>query len=129
MQKKITERTFGVEFEFADVNKKAVSLPMGFSWSKEETITNTDGKRSTFSMEYGGEVNSPPLKLCQEDRKLLKSVFENLKEKGGKVTWIQALHVHIYAGDFSLSDLKKVFYLSYYTAPYIQEIAYIDSWK
>lgn len=129
MSVNILERTFGVEFEFADVNKKAVSLPNGFSWSKDEVVINTDRSNGSFSSAFGGEINSPPLFISQNDREKLKQVFQNCIKNNGKITWTKAIHIHIYAGDFSLSDLKKVFLLSYYTAHYLKEIADVGQWN
>lgn len=122
-------RTFGLELEFANVDKKQVKLPAGYSWSKEEVVINTDGSNGTFAAQFGGEVNTPPLSFCQKDREALRSVFESLILFGGKLTWTKAIHIHIYAGDFELQSLKNIFLLSYYTASHIKRIGDVGEWN
>lgn len=123
------DRTFGIEFEFADVKKSGVNLPDGFSWNKEEVVINTNGRNGTFSGAFGGEVNTPPLKICSNDIEHLKIAFDEIINNGGKITWTKSIHVHIYAGDFGLEELKKVFLLSYYTSSFIKEYGDVGDWN
>lgn len=125
----ITARTFGLELEFADVEKAKVFLPDGYSWSKEEKITNTDKTNGTYSAKRGGEINTPPLSLCGSDLRTLRKVFESALDADGKVTWVSSIHVHIYVGDLGLDELKKFIYLSYYAAPYILEYGNVPEWN
>ena len=39
----IQDRTFGIEIEMCNLERSKVSLPEGYSWSKDEQIYNTDG--------------------------------------------------------------------------------------
>ena len=126
---KITERTIGFELEIADVEKNMVSLPSGYSWSKDETIINTNGKAVKSSSSYGGELNTRPLKLCQSDREELREVIRQVFLHGGKCTWCHGFAVHVYAGDLTLDELRNVFLLCFYTAPYIKKYADVGAWS
>ena len=101
----ITARTFGLELEFADVEKAKVYLPDGYSWSKEEKITNTDKSNGTYSAKRGGEINTPPLRLCGSNIRTLRKVFESALAADGKVTWVSSIHVHIHIADLELEDM------------------------
>lgn len=57
----IRNRTFGIEIEMCNLERAKVTLPEGYSWSKEESIDNTD---CSSNKQFGGEVNTPPLHLC-----------------------------------------------------------------
>src|SRR5574344_1731479 len=92
----ITDRTFGLELEFADVDKSGVILPDGFSWSKEETFVNNDGSNISANSKYGGEINTPPLPVKHEDIQKLKFVFNELLRNGGRLSWVCSIHVHLY---------------------------------
>lgn len=125
----IYDRTFGFEFEVADVEKSRVALPSGYSWSKEETIVNSDGRIVKSSFPIGGELNTPPLLLRQSFRKEVRDVLAQIFEAGGRCTWCHGFAVHIYAGDLELEELKRVFLLSYYTSNFIREIADVGEWS
>lgn len=125
----ITERTFGLELEYADLEKAKVYLPDGYSWSKEETILNTDKTNGTFSAKRGGEINTPPLRLNHEDLSTLKAVMESCKVAGAHNSWLSSVHVHIYVGDLGLEELKNFIYLSYYVAPYILQFGNVPAWN
>lgn len=122
MELKITQRTFGMEIEMCNVDRTRVSLPPGYSWSADEQIFNTDGQ---LSKQYGGEVNTPPLRLCWKDRDDIAHLYEEMVRCGGKLKWSIDTHVHIYAGDLTLEELKRVFYFTYYLTPYINQH---DNW-
>lgn len=125
----IYNRTFGFEFEVADVEKSRVTLPSGYSWSKEETIVNSDGRIVKSSFPRGGELNTPPLLLRQSFRKEVRDVLAQIFGAGGRCTWCHGFAVHIYAGDLELEELKRVFLLSYYTSNFIREIADVGEWS
>ena len=118
MELKITERTFGMEIEMCNVDRTRVSLPAGYSWSPDEQIFNTDGQ---VSKQYGGEVNTPPLHLCWKDRDDLVYLYDQMKKHGGKLKWSIDTHVHIYAGDLTVEELKRVFFFTYFLTPYINQ--------
>ena len=125
----VFQRTFGFELEMADVNKSEVCLPTGYSWSEDETITNTDGKivNSRTSM-FGGELNTPPLRLCHSDLETLKNVIDNLYSAGGHGTWSKGFDVHLYVGDLPLEAIKRVFILSYHTSSFIRRHCDMGPW-
>ena len=79
---KILERTFGLEMEYADVDKHNSALPNGFEWDKVETIHNTDGTVGTWSGRYGGEINTVPMYFNHESKKLLKELLTTLCANG-----------------------------------------------
>lgn len=122
---RITDRTFGLEIEIANVAKQRVFLPSGYEWSKGETVVNTD---ATVSRHYGGVVNTPPLRLRQRTREELRVLLDRLTHAGGKISWATGLHVHIYAGDLELEQLKRVYYLLYHNYAYIVRYCHITEW-
>lgn len=113
----IKTRTFGIEIEMCNLERAKVSLPQGYSWSKEEEIVNTD---ASCNKQFGGEVNTPPLHLCMSDLHTLRNVYDSMREAGGVIKWSIYTHVHIYAGDLSVEELKKVFLFFYVCYPYIK---------
>lgn len=121
----IRKRSFGIEIEMCNVERSKVELPEGYLWSKEENIFNTDG---TSNRNFGGEVNTPPLRLCMKDLHDLKSVYDSMAEAGGKLKWSIDTHVHIYAGDLTIEQLKKVFLFFYVCYPYFKKYAHISDW-
>ena len=121
----IKTRTFGVEIEMCNLDRSKVSLPTGYSWSKDEDIVNTDG---TCNKRFGGEINTPPLRLCLKDLHELKSVYESMVNAGGVIKWSVYTHVHIYAGDLSVEQLKNIFLFFYVCYPFIKKYANISEW-
>lgn len=122
----IQDRTFGIEIEMCNLERSKVSLPEGYSWSKDEQIYNTDG---STNKSFGGEVNTPPLHICcLKDLHDLRSVYESMVVTGGKIKWSIDTHVHIYAGDLSVDQIKKVFLFFYVCYPYFKKYAHISDW-
>lgn len=122
----IQDRTFGIEIEMCNLERSKVSLPEGYSWSKDEQIYNTDG---STNKSFGGEVNTPPLHICSlKDLHDLRSVYESMVVAGGKIKWSIDTHVHIYAGDLSVDQIKKVFLFFYVCYPYFKKYAHISDW-
>lgn len=121
----IKTRTFGIEIEMCNLDRSKVALPPGYSWSKDEEIVNTDG---TSNKRFGGEINTPPLRLCMEDLHVLKSVYDSMVEAGGVIKWSVYTHVHIYAGDLTVEQLKKIFLFFYVCYPFIKRYAKISEW-
>lgn len=109
-----------------NLERSKVSLPEGYSWSKDEQIYNTDG---STNKSFGGEVNTPPLHICcLKDLHDLRSVYESMVVAGGKIKWSIDTHVHIYAGDLSVVQIKKVFLFFYVCYPYFKKYAHISDW-
>lgn len=122
----IKTRTFGVEIEMCNLDRQKVVLPDGYSWSKEESIDNTDG---SSNKRFGGEVNTPPLSLCSmKDLHTLRSVYESMVNAGGVLKWSIDTHVHIYVGDLTVDQLKKVYLFFYVCYPYFKRYAHISDW-
>lgn len=122
----IQDRTFGIEIEMCNLERSKVSLPEGYSWSKDEQIYNTDG---STNKSFGGEVNTPPLHICcLKELHDLRSVYESMVVAGGKIKWSIDTHVHIYAGDLSVDQIKKVFLFFYICYPYFKKYAHISDW-
>ena len=123
----IKTRTFGVEIEMCNLDRQLVSLPDGYSWSKEEDIVNTDGSENK---RYGGEVNTPPLHLCSmKDLHELRGVYESMVKAGGVIKWSIDTHVHIYVGDLELEQIKKVFLFLCVCYPYIKRYVSMSEWQ
>lgn len=122
----IKNRTFGIEIEMCNLERAKVTLPEGYSWSKEESIYNTD---CSSNKQFGGEVNTPPLHICcLKDLHDLRSVYESMVVAGGKIKWSIDTHVHIYAGDLPVDQIKKVFLFFYVCYPYFKKYAHISDW-
>ena len=122
----IQDRTFGIEIEMCNLERSKVALPEGYSWSKDEQIYNTDG---STNKSFGGEVNTPPLHICcLKELHDLRSVYESMVAAGGKIKWSIDTHVHIYAGDLSIDQIKKVFLFFYICYPYFKKYAHISDW-
>lgn len=122
----IKNRTFGIEIEMCNLERAKVTLPEGYSWSKEESIDNTD---CSSNKQFGGEVNTPPLRLCcLKELHDLRSVYESMVAAGGKIKWSIDTHVHIYVGDLSVDQLKKVYLFFYVCYPYFKRYAKISDW-
>ena len=122
----IRNRTFGIEIEMCNLERAKVTLPEGYSWSKEESIDNTD---CSSNKQFGGEVNTPPLHLCCiKELHDLRSVYESMVAAGGKIKWSIDTHVHIYVGDLSVDQLKKVYLFFYVCYPYFKRYAKISDW-
>lgn len=122
----IRNRTFGIEIEMCNLERAKVTLPEGYSWSKEESIDNTD---CSSNKQFGGEVNTPPLHLCcLKELHDLRSVYESMVTAGGKIKWSIDTHVHIYVGDLTVDQLKKVYLFFYVCYPYFKRYAKISDW-
>lgn len=121
----IKDRTFGIEIEMCNLDRQKVNLPVGYSWSKDEEIVNTDG---TCNKKFGGEVNTPPLRLCMEDLHSLKSVYESMTKAGGVIKWTTYTHVHIYAGDLTVEQLKRIFLFFYVCYPFVKKYTQLSDW-
>lgn len=122
----IKSRTFGIEIEMCNLERAKVNLPEGYSWSKEESIDNTD---CSSNKQFGGEVNTPPLHLCcLKELHDLRSVYESMVAAGGKIKWSIDTHVHIYVGDLTVDQLKKVYLFFYVCYPYFKRYAKISDW-
>lgn len=122
----IKNRTFGIEIEMCNLERAKVTLPEGYSWSKEECIDNTD---CSSNKQFGGEVNTPPLHLCcLKELHDLRSVYESMVAAGGKIKWSIDTHVHIYVGDLTVDQLKKVYLFFYVCYPYFKKYAKISDW-
>ena len=121
----IKTRTFGIEIEMCNLERSKVSLPSGYKWSSEEEIVNTDG---SSNKQFGGEVNTPPLRLCMKDLHGLKSVYESMVNAGGVIKWTTYTHVHIYAGDLTVEQLKKVWLFFYVCYPFIKQYVGMSEW-
>ena len=115
-----------MEIEMCNVDRLHVSLPAGYSWSQDESIFNTDG---TVSKRFGGEVNTPPLRLCHKDRDDLMTIYFEMATAGGRLKWSIDTHVHIYAGDLSVEELKRIFFFAYFLTPYINQHNNFGEWN
>lgn len=119
-------RTFGIEIEMCNLDRQLVELPDGYSWSKEEEIVNTDG---SSNKRFGGEVNTPPLNVCSlKDLHNLKATYDSMREAGGVIKWTTYTHVHIYAGDLSVEQIKKVWLLFYICYPWWKRYTKLSDW-
>ena len=121
----IDTRTFGVEIEMCDFDRSKVTLPDGFEWNKEEGIYNTD---AICCKTHGGEINTPPMIYNEDSLAKIKGVYDKLKEAGGKLKWSIDTHVHVYAGDLSLDQVKRLIKFQYLTYPYFKKYTKLGEW-
>ena len=122
-------RTFGIELEFGDVIRDKVMLPAGWGWSpNERSIVNTNVKKCTPTGDFGGELNTRPLERTLADYRELYQVIQNCWKANGQEMWNCGFDGHLYIGDLDIEQLKKVFMLGYYTAPYISEVFDVGDW-
>lgn len=122
----LSERTFGIEIEMCNLDRNLVSLPTGYSWSRDEKIVNTD---TTINSRYGGEVNTPPCHIfSMSELHELRSVYESLVRAGGRAKWSCDTHVHIYVGDLDVEELKKVYLFFFVCYKYFKRYSSISEW-
>ena len=119
-------RTFGVEIEMCNFDRQAIILPDGFEWDEEEKINNTD---SFVDRRYGGEINSSPLIYSDESISLLGSVLRQVMDAGGKIIWNLDLHVHLYAGDLDVEQLKRLVMFEYCCYPFFKKYCRFQEWN
>lgn len=118
----ILDRTFGLEIEYANVDKSKVILPAGFQWDEVETVHNTDATIGTYNSRYGGELNTRPMKLCHEDLTDLKKLIDSCRNSGAIGRRDLAIQVHIFIGDLDIESVKRIFFLCYYTSNILKNI-------
>lgn len=121
---RITERTFGLELEYANVEKTKVIMPSGYTWDEDEVVHNSDGSKGTHAYKYGGEINTPPLLLKHDDLEGLKALVESCAKNGAYGIRDLALQVHIWVGDLPVEKIKDIFYLTYYTSGILKELGH-----
>lgn len=122
-------RTVGFELEISDVRRAEVFVPQGYSWSSDETLYGTNGKRQSPTSLIGGELNTKPLSFTHRDMEELKKVFDSFFEAGGNAMWCNYFHCHVWVGDFSLQELKNVFLLTYHTNRFIKEYCDVKPYR
>lgn len=125
----ITKRTFGIEWELADVVREAVDMPDGFVWDKDEIVQNTDMSEGRKTVPIGGELNTDPMHLCHKDFARLKQFIDSARLNGAQAIRDLALQVHIYIGDLTVDEVKNIFYLSYYTSGLLKEICHTPEYS
>lgn len=126
----ISNRTFGMELEFADGDKQRIPLPSGYKWTdnKLTMMNNSDGSAVTHHGQFGGEINTRPYHYCAEDLQELKDFIHTMKDAGSYLMWNEGFDAHLYIKDMDLDVIKRMFVLSYYTAYPIKRIFDIAEW-
>lgn len=129
MELELLQRTFGLEIELSDMDKSQVKMPSGYSWDEEEVIHNTNGTRGTVTYRYGGEINTPPLLPTEESYAELRSILESCKAAGAIARRDCGLQVHIYIGDLTVEEVKRIYALSYYCTDVLKQICYLPPYS
>lgn len=125
----IFNRTFGFELEFGNVKKEEADLPVGYSWSPDErSIVNSNSKKATPTGDFGGELNTRPLKPNLSDVREVRSVIKKCLKADGVLMWNTGFDGHIYIGDLELDDLKKIFALGFYVSPLLNKMFKLGEW-
>lgn len=102
--------TFGVELEWADVDRRIAIDPSLGSWDfKDYTIVNSNGMANdpTGAYPIGGEINTRPTDNVDEQVEIIKKLAELLSPV---INYRCNLHVHVGIKGFpdSIDQLKKV---------------------
>lgn len=128
---KLDGRTFGYEIEFADAVKQSIDLPAGYTWTTNELLRmhNSDSTPITHNGERGGEINTRPLEYSDESFDELEGLLHSIKAAGGYYSWDCGKHVHLFIKDLELDEIKRLFELSYWVAPYLKEIFDVPPWN
>ncbi len=129
MELRITERTFGIELELANVEKRKIYFPSDYTWDEEEVIHNTDGTRGTISARFGGEINTPPMHLCHKDLDTFRKVVESCAENGAVARRDCGVQVHIFVGDLTLDELKNIYYLTYHATDLLKDLCHLPPYS
>ena len=125
----ISNRTYGLELEFGDVDRSKVDLPVGWGWSpNERSIVNSNATKCTPTGNFGGELNTKPLKRTLGDYRQLKQVIDSCYNAGGVNMWNTGFDGHLYIGDLELEELKKLFVLGYYTQTLMLQVFDYPDW-
>lgn len=102
--------------------KSMVYMPAGWDWDEEEVITNTDGTRGTYTGKVGGEINTAPMKLRGSHLLELRKVVDSINKSNAKVARDNGLDVHIYIGDLTVDEIKRIFFLCYWATPVLRKM-------
>lgn len=90
--------TYGVELEFADVDRRT-PLPLGSSWNtKDYTICNTGGVGNDPTGQlwpYGGEINTQPTVNIPEQCVVIHDIIAALHERPPTINYRCNLHCHV----------------------------------
>jgi hypothetical protein len=102
--------TFGVELEWADVDRRIEIDPSLGSWDfKDYTIVNSNGRANDPTGEYpiGGEINTRPTNSVDGQVEIIKKLSEILSPV---INYRCNLHIHVGIKGFpeSLESLKSV---------------------
>jgi len=124
--------TYGVELEFADIDRQTFKLPSGCSWAlAEKDIMNSDGRAidSRKKSEYfiGGEINTPPTKTVKDTVKIIKECLKsakiNLDDGDTSRIFNQRTEYHVHIGlPEELINLKNMKILQKYFYEHCSEI-------
>lgn len=103
------ELTYGLELEWADVDKR-ITLPATAEWNwLDWTICNSDGHANDPTGQtwvYGSEINTKPTKTIAEQVAIVKELKTLLNPAN---TFSCALHVHIGLPDKEITTLQQIF--------------------
>lgn len=122
--------TIGFELEMADIKKENFTLPLGYGWSADETIVNSNGYLVKASHRFGGELNTRPFLVnSKSEWKEFGEIFDQLKKVGFTNLWCHGFAIHLGLPDMDLEGLKKIFSLTYYTGAYVYKLCDIGGWS
>jgi len=107
---KLKNRTIGLELEYSNGDKELIKLPLGYKF----TDNKFSGHFNTTTVEiknngrYGGEINTKPTRLIEEDIYELEELNSSIWNSGAKLNWYIEIHIHIYIKDMLIEDIKKI---------------------
>ncbi|MBT7350799.1 hypothetical protein HN803_08555 [candidate division WWE3 bacterium] len=102
---KWSERTFGMELEFADVSAEMLDIPSGYYIDTLEEIVNSNGVTGKHGIGVGVEICSPPILPSREKIRELRKFIKNADHNKGIGL---SFDCHLYIGDLDLDGMKKI---------------------
>ncbi len=128
--KKLKTRTFGLELEISDIERKIIEYPAeGYGIDLEERdVINSNRLRVSPKADFGCEITTRPYEPKLSDIRELKNFIDHLKDKGGTLNWTSGFDMHILASDFTAEDLVNFFLCGCHVTMYALEVFKAPKW-
>lgn len=127
----VRDRTIGLELEFSNADKERIDLPEGYRFTDNEfsTFLNTDTAKVRNSSRFGGEINTPPIRLRYDDIERLRQVNDMIWQAGGKLNWYIDTHIHLYVADMEIADIRKINHAIYSLQRLLHSVWKVGPWN
>ena len=123
-------RTFGLELEISDINKRDIVFPRdGYGFDLEEKdVINSNRTRVSKTNDLGCEVTTRPYSFIRSDLRELRNFLIYLKSLGGSLNWSSGFDMHILVDDFDYKDLVNFFLCGNHITRYILDVFNAPKW-